>query len=173
MRIILLQILDHLFCYCRFGSLFQRVVPVYFAHSHSKSHFACCRSGVFFLQTFVPDLNALSILFMIQIGIPDFHFKNCPSRSSFFANSNSIFLTNCHYEFFCAIFVPYPFFLQFVVSEFVFANCKYIIHFLAPSYLILLVIPGRRGGESWCQKGNRPIFWPFQTISGRKYFPPL
>ena len=83
LRIINLQIIDHLFCYCRFGSLFQGVVPVYFAHSHSKSHFACCRSGVFFLQTFVPDLNALSILFMIQIGIPDFHFKNCPSRSSF------------------------------------------------------------------------------------------
>ena len=73
-------------------------------------------------------------------------------------------------------FVQYLFFIlffQFVVSEFVFANCKYIIHFLAPSYLILLVIPGRRGGESWCQKGNRPIFWPFQTISGRKYFRPF
>ena len=39
----------------------------------------------FFLQTFVPDLNALPNLFMIQIGIPDFHFENCPSRSSFFS----------------------------------------------------------------------------------------
>ena len=50
LRIINLQIIDHLFCYCRFGSLFQRVVPVYFAHSHSKSHFACCRSEVFFCK---------------------------------------------------------------------------------------------------------------------------
>ena len=110
---------------------------------------------------------------MIQIGIPDFHFENCPSRSSFFLQIETPFFWLIVIMNFFVQYLFFILFFQFVVSEFVFANCKYIIHFLAPSYLILLVIPGRRGGESWCQKGNRPIFWPFQTISGRKYFPPL
>ena len=110
LRIILLHILDpdHLFCYLSFWIIISKGCSIFFAHSHSKSHFASCRSEEFFFCKLLL-LISFPILHMIQIGIPDFHLENCPSRSFLLQNDTPIFwlvvIMNYFYSFFaiCSI----------------------------------------------------------------------